>query len=246
MSSNRILIIEHERDAGIGLLGERLHRANIKVDTVGPERNLPLPETLAGYDGVIVLGGTPGPTDDDVASWMPQVRALTKQALDQDIPMLGVCLGAQILAIVAGGEVSNAEHPEVGVSGFQLNENAATDPLLRGLQRNQRAMQWHFLEVTKLPPGTELLASSPHCKHEAFRIGEHAWGFQFHLEATAQTAHDWSRNVDNVVSQGLIPEEVIATMESEEASLHEVWAEVADRWLNHVAATSPPRSPSTL
>ncbi|WP_344294150.1 glutamine amidotransferase-related protein, partial [Agromyces neolithicus] len=101
----RVLIVEHESNAGIGLVGERIAAAGVDMVVVGPEAGGEVPESAAGFDGVVVLGGTPGPTDDDDAVWLPRVRALIADCLAREVPYLGICLGGQMLAVVAGGVV---------------------------------------------------------------------------------------------------------------------------------------------
>ena len=104
----RILVVEHEANAGAGLVGRRVTHAGMETVTVGPEtENTTIPTEASAYDGVIVLGGTPGPAEDDVAPWLPDVRALITWCLDSEKPYFGVCLGGQMLAYVAGGSVGD-------------------------------------------------------------------------------------------------------------------------------------------
>ena len=100
-----MLVVEHEADAAVQRVGKVLVADGAELDIVGPEAELPFPESLAGYDALVVLGGSPGPEDDERAPWMPRVRALVREALDTGLPYLGICLGAQILSVEAGGTV---------------------------------------------------------------------------------------------------------------------------------------------
>lgn len=234
----RILVVEHEAPAGPGMLGEALRAEGAELVTVGPDTGREIPASLDGYDALIVLGGTPGPTDDDIAPWLPATRELVAQALADEVPHLGVCLGAQILAVVAGGRVSDAALPEVGLCDIALTPAAEGDPLLDGLTASDggplRAMQWHLLEVTELPPGSRSLANNERCANQAFRVGANAWGLQFHLEANAAIAQSWIDDPGagaQLASFGVSTESIIEPMTAAEAELRETWATVAQRWL---------------
>jgi GMP synthase-like glutamine amidotransferase len=234
----RILVVEHEANAGIGLVGERIQAAGIERVRVGPDARVEVPLTAEGFDGVVVLGGTPGPTDDADAAWLPRVRQLIGRCLQDAVPYLGICLGAQMLAVVAGGVVGGVRKgAEIGLTDLALTAPGHADPLLRDLPAVLRAMQWHSLEVHELPAGSVSLCASERCPNQAFRVGKAAWGVQFHLEAGAATAEAWAReDSDDLRDAGLTPELVIAPMRQHEAELRAVWATVADRWIDVVRA----------
>lgn len=237
----KILVVEHEANAGIGLVGERIRAAGIEMDVVGPEAGRDIPLTADGYAGVVVLGGTPGPTDDTDAAWLPQVRALIADSLATSTPFLGICLGAQLLAVVAGGVVAGVRKgAEIGLSELWLTANASEDPLLHDLPTELQAMQWHSLEVHELPAGSTSLCSSTRCPNQAFRVGESAWGLQFHLEALAATAEEWARqDSEDLHEAGLTPEQVIEPMRQSETELRQIWSTVADRWVEIVRVAAP-------
>lgn len=239
----RVLVVEHEADAGLGLIGERLHAAGVDVRTVGPDAGPEVPDSLAGVDGLIVLGGSTGPLDDDRAPHLASTRRLMRAALDEGLPLLGVCLGAQMLAVVAGGEVARAAGGgEVGVSALHATDAAASDPLLHDLPPDLRAMQWHFLEVTGLPSGSISLCASERCANQAFRVGQTAWGLQFHLEATPQTAVDWTAaGEEDLAAVGLSASDVVAQAAAADAELRRTWSVVADRWIEVVRRRTAPR-----
>lgn len=235
----RILIVEHESNAGIGLVGECLAAAGHALTVVGPDAGAEVPVDPAGFDGVVVLGGTPGPTDDADASWLPRVRALIAACLEREVPYLGICLGGQMLAVVAGGTVEPTASPEVGLTPLRMTSAAVGDPVLAGLPADVAALQWHFLEISALPPGSVSLCESSRCANQAFRVGPSAWGVQFHLEALAATAAEWAReDNDDLRAVGLTPADVIEPMRRAEDRLREVWSGVAARWAAVAAANA--------
>ncbi|SFN89698.1 type 1 glutamine amidotransferase [Mycetocola miduiensis] len=235
-----VLVVEHESNAGVGLVGERIRAAGAALDVVGPEAGRDIPLTADGYNGVVVLGGTPGPTDDVTAEWLPRVRTLIAHCLDTEVPFLGICLGAELLAVVANGVVGPVRNgAEVGLTELALTAAAEDDPLLGGLTGQLRALQWHTLEVHELPPGVVSLCSSDRCPNQAFRVGATAWGLQFHLEALAATAEEWAgEDSEDLRSVGLTGSEVVARMQEHEVSLRDTWSTVADRWMSLVVSAA--------
>ncbi|MCE1179606.1 MAG: type 1 glutamine amidotransferase [Micrococcales bacterium] len=234
-SRPRVLVIEHERNTGIDFVGERLTAAGLELVTVGPEVGVPLPETMQGYAALVVLGGVPGPSDDQTAWWLPQTRELICGAVDAGLPVLGLCLGAQLIAIACGGEVSSAAYPEVGVFEVEPLPAAADDPLLRHLRGPTPVLQWHYLEVTRLPAGAVLLARSERCAVQAFRLGDRVWALQSHPEATEQTPLEWSADgPGELAAQGTTPEAVRDAMVQHAGTMTRRWGAVADAWAQEV------------
>lgn len=229
----KVLVIEHERNAHIGLVGERLRAGGAELHVAGPEIGVSLPHSVRQFDGVVVLGGTPGPLDDEQAPWLPHVRALVAECLAEEVPLLGVCLGAQVLAHVAGGSVRTIpDGPEVGLVQMSPTQHAAEDPLLAGLPQSVSAVQWHWLEVGELPAGSPSLLASKRCPNQAFRVGEVAWGLQFHLEVLTRTAAEWARDDrEDLSTLGLVARDIVRDVEKAESELRETWSVVTDRWL---------------
>lgn len=239
--SARVLVIEHQRNAGLGQLAPQLERRGLSLDTVGPDTGRDVPATLEGYDGLIVLGGAMGPTEDEAAPWLPTVRALLVEGIERSVPTLGICLGAQLLATAAGGHVRTMpDGPEVGLYTVDFAEAAADDPLFSDIaQRSLPAVQWHWLEADQLPVGACVLASSPACRNQAFRIGEAAWGVQFHPEALGATAEDWvEEDRQSVHDLGLDENEVISEVAAAEPRLGAAWLPMADRFAELVEDAS--------
>lgn len=240
MSNARVLVIEHQHDAGFGHLGDRMSEGGIELEIVGPDTGKAVPESLTGFDGLVVLGGSMGPTDDERAPWLPTTRALLAAAVEQSLPTLGICLGSQLLATAIGGNVrTNPAGPEVGLQSIELTESASADPLLGGLEKQLPVVQWHWLEADVLPEGAEVLATSPGCTNQAFRLGDRAWGLQFHPEALGRAARDWgSSTEDDLESLGLDRETVISEVEAAEPELRATWQVIGDRFASLVRERS--------
>jgi GMP synthase-like glutamine amidotransferase len=229
----RILVVEHERAVPVGMLGERLAAAGLAVETVGPDAGRPIPRTPDGCAGVVVLGGSMGPTDDDVAPWLPDVRALIAACLDAGTPLLAICLGAELLAHVTGGRVGTiAAGPEIGLTPVRLLPSAAQDALLTGLPPVADAVQWHSLEAQALPAGAVVLAESDRCANQAFRIGGTAWGVQFHPEVLGDITADWAADEQaELESLELDGDRIVGAVRRAEPELRATWTVLADNWI---------------
>ena len=119
-------------------------------------------------------------------------KALIRQAVRElHLPYMGICLGAQLLADALDGEVRAMTTPEVGLLDVNLTKEGMIHPLMRGLTKTLKVLQWHGQEVTRLPSDATLLASSPHCSVQAYGVGDRAWGLQFHSEVTESIVEDW-------------------------------------------------------
>jgi GMP synthase (glutamine-hydrolysing) len=173
------LVLEHEADAPVGLLGEWAAQRSIALEVVGTDRALPDP---AGRAFVVSLGSEASAYDDAVP-WLAAERAVLDRAVAGGVPVLGICFGGQHLARALGATVGAASRPEVGWLDIEtlVPEVVAPGPWL----------QWHRDAFT-LPPGAELLARSPVCV-QAFRHGPHL-GVQFHPEVTPSIVEGWARD----------------------------------------------------
>jgi GMP synthase-like glutamine amidotransferase len=175
------VIVQHVEPEGPYAIGEALGAAGVSVDLRRVFGGDALPADVAGFDGLVIMGGPMSATSDDE---FPTRRAeidLIVDALKRGVPTLGVCLGAQVLALAAGGAVFPGDRgPEIGWGPVELSEQAGADPLLRGLPPTLTVMHWHG-DTYVTPAGATALASSSNYEAQAFRIGR-AWGFQFHLE----------------------------------------------------------------
>jgi GMP synthase-like glutamine amidotransferase len=241
VSPARVLAIQHEEDTGPGYIGERICALGAVLDVVHAYDGDPVPETTDGYAGLVVLGGTPGPYDDTVARWLPDVRRLIAVALAEELPLLGICLGGELLAAVAGGKVDRIDGPpEIGLYRLQPTDAARTDPLFSGLPHGAPAVEWHWEEIVELPPGSVALCGSERFPNQAFRVGKAAWGTQFHPEVLTDMAAAWARHsVADLDAIGLTVTGISAEIEAGEPELRRVWGEFAARWMRVVTSGMP-------
>jgi GMP synthase-like glutamine amidotransferase len=138
------------------------------------------------------MGGPQDVWEEDLHPWLRDEKAAIREAVERRMPVLGVCLGHQLLADALGGEVGRAARPEVGVMDVELAEAGRTSDFFAGLPERLACLQWHGAEVKRAPEGARVLASSPVTAVQAFSVGDRALGIQFHVEITPTTVSDWA------------------------------------------------------
>jgi GMP synthase (glutamine-hydrolysing) len=189
LSPMRVLAIVHQQDAGPGVFADaiRAHGAHLGLWRY-PEDRQPW-RGGRDYDAVVTFGGAMHPDQDEQHSWLAEEKALLTELLDRHVPVLGVCLGAQLLAEAAGASARPAREPEIGWYEVEVLGDAADDPLLAPLRPRFTAFGWHSYEFP-LPPLATPLARSATCL-QAYRIADFAWGIQFHAEVTGADVETW-------------------------------------------------------
>ncbi|MFE5796343.1 type 1 glutamine amidotransferase [Streptomyces sp. NPDC056503] len=227
-----VLVVQQEDGAGAGLVGERLAAEGVRLDVRQPWRGGELPAGLAGYDGMVVLGGSAGCRDDGVAPWLGRVRELVREAVRREVPLLGICLGGQVVADVLGGAVApRARGPEVGSVPLRRLPAAESDPVFGAVPDGAPAAQWHFDEIVRLPAGAVALLGGDDCRYQAFRVGPVAWGTQFHPEVDGDAVARWAReDAVAVRAAGGDPEAAVASVRRDGERLRTVWGTVAGAW----------------
>lgn len=204
-----ILIIEHSERTGSDRLGIRLRNDGHRLQVVRVHLGEKLPLDLQEIDGVISCGG-PQPPDCD-EPWVKPELALLRAADEAELPLLGVCLGCQLLTRALGGEVSQMPVPEIGWYDITLSPTGRDHPLFAGQPWRGPQFHWHHWQVQTLPEDSILLASSELCKVQAWSKGINTYAVQFHPECVRQTVTDWiaddSRTLHEYSIDGTIIEE---------------------------------------
>lgn len=222
-----ILVIENDADDPVALLGEWLAEAGASLDIRRPYAGDALPADLAAHDALVVLGGAMGAYDDADYPWLARTKDLLRTGVRQNLPTLGVCLGAQLLAVAMGGTVETGEDgPEVGAFLVAKRDAADRDPIFVDLPMMPDVMHCHFDVITELPPEAALLYLGQRYPHQAFRIGKSAWGLQFHIEADAATVRRWAAKHELT---GRLGDE----LDEAEENMAVVWKHFAQRFVAH-------------
>ncbi len=191
-----VWILQHDDAEPAALIQTVLQRQNLQIVPQRPDRE-PLPEALpAACAAIVVMGGPMAVYEPERHPWIERELSLLRQALDSARPVLGVCLGAQLLAAAGGARVYAGDPPkEIGWSTIKLTAEGRGDPLGRFLANPNTdepttVFQWHG-DTFDLPPGAVPLARSMRVPQQAFRLGRTAYGFQFHFEVTEQIIRNW-------------------------------------------------------
>ena len=229
----RALVVQNSHSDDPRLRGEWLVEAGLDLDVVRPYDGEALPEDLTGYAAFVVLGGAQSVADGAPREpWFDRLESLLRKAVRDAVPTLAVCLGAQLLAVATGGTVeASTAGPELGPGLVAKRDAAEKDPLFGLTPMLPDVVQWHFDEITELPLNAVLLATSTDHPVQAFRIGERAWGVQFHPEADAAMVSVWASSDElHLAELGLTRERVAAAIQSLEDDLFEVWQPFATRF----------------
>ena len=187
----KILVFQHVAAEPLGHLDALLRDVGVRIRYVNFGREPHAQPDVRRYDGLVVLGG---PMNVDQADQLPHLRyemSAIHEAVSAGRPVLGICLGAQLLAAATGGVVQPNPVPEIGWYRLHTRPGAHDDRLFRHFERHpQYVFQWHAYTFAP-PPGATPLAWTRNCRNQAYRLGEHAWGLQFHLEADAALIERW-------------------------------------------------------
>ncbi|MBI5233091.1 MAG: type 1 glutamine amidotransferase, partial [Deltaproteobacteria bacterium] len=180
----------HAACEGPGTLGQILKRRGIEPHFIRPYRNDRIPSDILGYSFLIALGGPMGVYEEDIYPFIKKEIALIKTAFKRDVPVLGICFGAQLMAKAAGAAVYKGSAKEIGWYGLRLGDNGLQDRLFIGLPEVMTVFQWHG-DTFDVADGARLLASSDLFPNQLLKIGKKAYALQFHLEVTAGMVAWW-------------------------------------------------------
>ena len=192
----RFLVLQHIEAEHPGILRDFMAEDGVRWDAVELDEGEGIPP-LDGYDAMVVMGGPMDVWEENLHPWLVLEKAAIVDAVrERGMPFLGVCLGHQLLADALGGAVGSMGSAEVGILDVELTDEGRRDPVIGSVPTTFKALQWHGAEVTRLPADAVVLARSPVCPVQAFRVGASAFGIQYHVELTSSTVHEW----------GVIPE----------------------------------------
>jgi GMP synthase (glutamine-hydrolysing) len=231
----RCLAIVHQPDAGPGVFAEAMAARGVELDRWMIAETGEPPADPFGYDAVMTFGGAMHPVQDDLFPWMPTEKELLRELLERDMPLLGACLGSQLLGGAAAAEPQRASEPEIGWLDVELTAEGLNDPLLAPLAPGFTGFQWHSYAVP-LPPGAVALARSPVCL-QAWRVGERAYGIQFHAEVAAADAAHWIDDYEvdpDALAMGFDPAAMHAETEPRMEAWNQLGRELCGRFLDLV------------
>ena len=232
----RALAIVHQPDAGPGVFAEEMRARGVELDEWAlSERGTGPPREIADYDAVLTFGGAMHADQEDRHPWLRFEKDFLAAMLDDRMPLLAVGLGTQLLAAAAGGVARRLGEPEIGWFEVEVTEEGAADPLIGPLAPGFSAFQWHSYEGVP-PEGAAILARSAACV-QAYRIGEVAWGIQFHAEVTAADAARWIadyRTDEDAVRIGIDPEAFGEQTERQIDDWNRLGRELCGRFLDAV------------
>jgi GMP synthase-like glutamine amidotransferase len=197
----RVAIVENTRITHHGQVGVALHEQAALIDLYKPWSGQPLPGTVDA-DALVVFGGEQSARDDHTHPYLPALARLMADYTAMDRPVLGICLGGQLLARAFGADNHLGTAPEFGWVDVSLTEAGRADPVLSTVPEQFPIFQWHSDTFT-LPAGAVHLAASPMAANQAFRIGRATYGTQFHFEASRSVVRDWSATFPEAIDRML-------------------------------------------
>ncbi len=185
-----ILVIKHTPIEGPGSLGDFFQDTCGNLQIIDLSLGQTLPDDPGSIEAVISLGGPMNVYETEEFPFLKDEDAFLKKALSEGVPILGICLGAQLLAKATGARITKAPQKEIGWRQVSLTKEGKADPLFAGLPSRLSVFQWHE-DAFEIPPGGALLAESTPCRNQAFRYGRNAYGLQFHVEVTPEMVESW-------------------------------------------------------
>lgn len=225
-----IVVFQHIHTEGPAALGRALQDSGHRLRTIKLYDGDPVPSDLDDVDGVVSMGGPMNVDQAAQHAWIDSQMAYLKAAHDEHVPIVGICLGAQLIAAALGGKVATMTEPEVGWQNIRMAFPGTIDPIHTGLGWDTMQFHLHGQEVTELPPGAAPLARSRLCKNQAFKVGLTTYAFQYHFEWD-RLALDTFVDDPLVIHAGGSPESIRA-----ESKLHyEDYRRLGDRLCNTIA-----------
>ena len=215
-----ILVVQHEDDCPPAWFGTWITAAGAVLDVRRPYAGEALPSDLSGHAGLLVLGGAMNATDEVATPWLAPTKALVREAVEHEVPVLGICLGHQIVADALGGSVEpNPNGPQRDLLEHGWTDDAVDDLLFA--TRPGPAAHWNNDVVTRPPSGAAVLSRAPGGEVQVLRFGVRAWGIQSHPEVDEQILARWAE--EDVVDA----DRFLAVVAAARATLDAAWEPVA-------------------
>jgi GMP synthase (glutamine-hydrolysing) len=232
----KLLVLQHVAHELLGTLNPLLKRSGFRIRYVNFARHPDAEPSLDGYSGLVILGG---PMSVNDAGRLPHLTAemrLIEETLGRNLPVLGICLGAQLIAKTLGADVYPSQGKEIGWYDVSPTDEAETDPLLLEFKETEKIFQWHG-ETFDIPKSSSRLAFSSLCANQAFRYCDNVYGFQFHLEVDEPMIHRWLRVAENrreIAALGgtIDPEGICRDTPAHMTRLHQLSARVFGEFIN--------------
>lgn len=202
-----VLAIQHVECEPMGFLEEILEERRVGYQYVRPYLGEPVPNAHHGIDCLVLMGGPMNVYEHTAYPFLLDEDILIRNCLQERVPILGVCLGSQLLAKAGGARVREGHAKEIGWKKVRLTPEAQDDPVFAGMEEEFTVLHWHG-DTFDLPEGAVLLAGSDAYPHQAYRLGEGVYGLQFHVEVTEPMLRQWCLDYpDDVDAPGSSPEE---------------------------------------
>ena len=224
-----VLIIKHVEQEGPGMLGRFFEDAGWQLVTVELGRGESLPDLLDGFAAVVVLGGPMNVYEEETYPFLKKEDVFIKEVLREEIPFLGICLGAQLLAKACDARVTKAARKEVGWYTVDLTKQARQDRFFRRVESPLTVFQWHE-DTFEIPDGGVLLGTSALVRNQAFRMGSCAYGLQFHVEVSPAMIETWMKDETSVDKENIFRQSGIfkETLEQQAATLFNNFRRLAE------------------
>lgn len=231
----KLLVLQHVAHEPLGTLDPLLKKRGCRIRYINFGRDPNAEPSLIGYNGLVILGGPMGVYEADKHPHLNYEMKLIEEAIKKEIPVLGICLGAQLTAKVLGATVKLNKEMEIGWCNVEVTEDGKKDPVLKNFKAKERIFQLHRDYFT-IPKGALHLASSEVCNGQAFRYGEKVYGFQFHLEVDQPMIHRWMKiagNLKDVEStKGVTVEKILQETETHIERSLELSTETFNRFID--------------
>ena len=228
----RVLVLQHADPEHPGLILNALRNAGAQIETIRTDLAQPTPPSLDAYAGLIIMGGPQSVYEEHKYPYLRAEKQLTRQAIDNNIPLLGVCLGSQVIADVLGSGVHPGPAPELGWKPVKRSEHAANNPILSALPETFTPLHWHG-DIYDLPKGATPIGSSEMTATQGFSYNQNVYALLFHLEMTeAQITQMATQFPEDIRRANLEPNAFLSQTPAHAAALKPIATEIFTRWAN--------------